>query len=115
MRKDRRIFGNNLKLFLSEKEISHEEFAKAIGCTEYNLCQIIDARLILNTDEEEAIANALGIPLQDLYVERSFGDYQAAGCIECRGSFSDQNNRKLVLDLLDIYCDVQEILADNIV
>lgn len=92
MRKDRRTFGNNLKLFLSKKEIAQEEFAKGIGCTEYSLCQIMDARLILNTDEEEAIANALEVPLQDMYVGRPFIEYEAAGCMECRGKFSNQGN-----------------------
>jgi len=41
MRKDRRLFGNNLKVLLVEKEITTEEFAQMIGCTEYNICQII--------------------------------------------------------------------------
>lgn len=115
MGKDRRVFGNNLKLFLSNQGIATEEFAKEIGCTEYGLCQIMDARLILSTDEEETIANALQIPLEDLYVEHSSSEYEQVGCIECRGTFSKPENKKLVLDLLDIYCDVQEIMADEIV
>lgn len=113
MRKDRRVFGDNLKLFLSKRESTTEEFAKGIGCTEYELCQIMDARLILNTDEEEAIANALQMPLSEMYVERSSNEYEAAGCMECRGIFLNQDNKKLVLDLLDIYCDVQEVMADE--
>lgn len=115
MSKDRRVFGNNLKLFLSSKEIAIEDFAKEIGCTEYGLRQIMDARLILNTDEEETIANALRVPLEDLYVEHSSSVYEQAGCIECRGRFSKPENKKLVLDLMDIYCDIQEIMADEIV
>ena len=115
MRKDRRLFGNNLRLFLSDKGIATEEFAKGIGCTEYELCQIMDARLILNAEEEETIANALQIPVSEMYVEKNSEEYELAGCMECRGTFSDQNHKKLVLDLLDIYCDVQEIMADEVV
>ena len=115
MRKDRRLFGNNLRLFLSKKRIATEEFAKGIGCTEYELCQIMDARLILNAEEEETIANALQIPVSEMYVEKNSEEYELAGCMECRGRFSDQNHKKLALDLLDIYCDVQEIMADEVV
>lgn len=114
MRKDRRLFGNNLRLFLLKKGITVEEFAKGIGCTEYELCQIMDARLILNAEEEETIANALQLPVDEMYVERDSEEYELAGCMECRGRFSDQNHKKLVLDLLDIYCDVQEIMADEV-
>ena len=65
MGKDRRVFGNNLKLFLVKKGIASEDFAKKIGC------------------------------------------------IECRGKFSKPENKKLILDLFDIYCDVQETLAEE--
>lgn len=114
MRKNRRLFGNNLKVLLVEKGITTEEFAQMIGCTEYNICQIIDARLFLDIDEEERIAKALETSIEDLYLERDFSEYEAAGCIECRGRFSNPENKKLVLDLLDIYCDIQEVVADEI-
>lgn len=114
MKKDRRLFGNNFKLFLSQQEFGTKEIAEKVGCTEYMLFQIMDGRLILTSDEEENIANALKIPVEEFYVQRASQDYEAAGCMECRGSFSNQDNRKLVLDLLDIYCDIQEIMADEI-
>jgi len=88
MRKDRRLFGNNLKVLLVEKEITTEEFAQMIGC--------------------------LGVSVESMYLEREFSEYEKAGCIECRGRFSNPENKKLVLDLLDIYCDVQEIAADEV-
>lgn len=114
MRKDRRLFGNNLKLFLSKKGILVKDFAEQIGCTEYALYQIMDARLILDTDEEQAIADALDVSVDDFFVNHDFNEYEAAGCMECRGKFSNLDNKKFVLDLLDIYCDVQEIMADEI-
>lgn len=114
MRKDRRLFGNNLKVLLVEKEITTEEFAQMIGCTEYNICQIIDARIFLDADEEEQVARSLGVSVESMYLEREFSEYEKAGCIECRGRFSNPENKKLVLDLLDIYCDVQEVVTDEV-
>lgn len=87
MGKDRRVFGNNLKLFLVKKGIASEDFAKKIGCTEYVLCQIMDARLILDDKEEITIANALDVTVDEMYAELSSKEYEEAGCIECRGKF----------------------------
>ena len=39
-------------------------------------------------------------------------EYEQAGCIECRGSFDKSEDKKLILDILDLYCDVQEALAE---
>jgi len=68
----------------------------------------------LDADEEEQIARSLGVSVESMYLEREFSEYEKAGCIECRGRFSNPENKKLVLDLLDIYCDVQEIAADEV-
>ena len=114
MRKDRRLFGNNLKVLLVEKGITTEEFAQMIGCTEYNVWQIIDARIFLDTEEEEQIARSLGVSVKSMYSEREFSEYEKAGCIECKGRFSNLENKKLVLDLLDIYCDVQETMTNEV-
>lgn len=115
MGKDRRVFGNNLKLFLTRKGIAEEDFAKKIGCTEYELCQIMDARLILDNKEEITIANALDTTVDVMYIALSSKEYEEVGCIECRGKFSKPENKKLILDLFDIYCDVQETLAEEAV
>ena len=39
--------------------------------------------------------------------------YENAGCFECRGEFSSPENKKIILDLFDTYCDVQEVLAEE--
>lgn len=106
-----RLFGNNLKLLLSEKGISDESFAGQIGYTPYELQEIMDARVILNQQDREKIAVQLGVAEENLYKQRPEASYIAAGCMECRGSFEHPENKKLILDLFDIYCDMQEVLA----
>ena len=106
-----RLFGNNLKLFLSERGIDQKKFAEQLGYTLYELQGIMDARVILNQQSREKIAEQLGIEEADMYERREDIAYTAAGCMECRGSFSNAQNKKLILDLFDIYCDMQEVLA----
>ena len=50
--------------------------------------------------------------IDELYVARDEAEYEQAGCIECRGSFDKSEDKKLILDILDLYCDVQEALAE---
>lgn len=113
MRKDRRLFGNNLKVLLAKKGIETKDFAQKMDCTEYELCQIMDARLILDTEEENMIADTLGVSVEALYKEMESSEYEAVGCMEYRGVFSNPENEKLILDLFDIYCDIQETIAEE--
>lgn len=106
-----RLFGNNLKLLLNEQGISEDNFAQQIGCTTYELQEIMDARVILDQQTRARIATQLGVYEEAMHEQRPEASYMAAGCMECRGSFEHSENKKLVLDLFDIYCDMQEVLA----
>lgn len=106
-----RLFGNNLKLLLSERGIPEDNFAQQIGYTIYELQQIMDARVILDQQTRERIATQLGVDEETMYEQMSEDSYMMAGCMECRGRFEHSENKKLVLDLFDIYCDMQEVLA----
>ena len=47
----------------------------------------------------------------DLYLPRPEDEYHEVGCMACRGAFSSSENKTCILDLLDMYCDVQELIA----
>ena len=69
--------------------------------------------LLRSEDEKRDIAEELQTTVEDLYMPRSEEKYHAAGCIECRGEFSHADTKAYILDLLDVYCDVQELIAEN--
>ena len=98
MNEKNRVFGNNVKLFISDKNLSEQTVAEHLGYSKYDLWKIMDGRLFLD---------------EDLYMPRSEEKYHAAGCIECRGEFSHADTKAYILDLLDVYCDVQELIAEN--
>ena len=106
-----RLFGNNLKLLLFERGISEEHFAEQIGYTTYELQEVMDARVILDQQARGRITSQLGADEENMYERRTEDSYMAAGCMECRGRFERPENKKLILDLFDIYCDMQEVLA----
>lgn len=108
-----RIFGNNLQVFLRKKDIQLEHFAERLGYSVQEVRRIMDARLFLTMEEKEDIADVLGVTIDDLYQVQDDKTYEMAGCLECRGEFSQPEHKKKILDLFDIYCDVQEILAEE--
>lgn len=113
MREKNRVFGNNVKYLLNQQRISAEQFGRELGYTELEVYRIMDARIILDKQEKEAVRNFFGLnSVEALYTVRENEEYEQAGCIECRGNFDKPENKKLILDILDLYCDVQEALAE---
>lgn len=108
-----RIFGNNLQVFLKEKDIQPERLAERLGYSVQEVRRIMDARLFLTMEEKQDIAGVLGVTIDDLYQVQDDKTYEMAGCLECRGEFSQPEHKKKILDLFDIYCDVQELLAEE--
>lgn len=113
MREKSRIFGNNLQVFLKRKNIQPERFAEQLGYSVQEVRRMMDARLFLTMEEKENIAHALDVTVDSFYQVLDDKTYEKAGCLECRGEFSQPENKKEILDLFDIYCDIQELLAEE--
>ncbi len=113
MREKSRVFGNNLRFYLQQKGLQISQFADRLGYSEYEVQKMMDARLFLDRQEQEEIAKALDVSVGALYEVLENKCYEAAGCLECRGEFSSEENKKKILDLFDTYCDVQEVLAEE--
>lgn len=113
MREKSRVFGNNLRFYLKQNRMSSEQLAEKLGYSEYEIQKIMDARLFLDREEQEQIAEALEVSVDALYEVLEDALYEKAGCLECRGEFSNASNKKKILDLFDVYCDVQEVLAEE--
>ena len=113
MNEKNRVFGNNVKLSIVNGGLDEKKVAEHLGYSKYDLWKIMDGRLFLDEEEKADIAEELHTTIEDLYVVRPQGEYRAAGCMECRGDFSRAENKSFILDLFDIYCDVQEILAED--
>lgn len=114
MSEKNRIFGNNVKYFLFQKGISTEEMGKTLGYTNYELQKILDARVFVDRHEKRAISDFLGESMESLCFMRDMEDYIEAGCMECKGTFDNPENKKLILDILDLCCDIQETITNYV-
>lgn len=59
MNEKNRVFGNNVKLFISDKNLSEQTVAEHLGYSKYDLWKIMDGRLFLDEDEKRDIAEEL--------------------------------------------------------
>lgn len=102
-----RVFGQNLSFYMDKQGISPEEMAEELGYTVNEIYNIIDARQYVSMAEKKNIANILKISVDDLITENNTFDNP---CLECRGNFTTLENKNLILDLFDSYCDIQQLL-----
>ena len=106
-----RVFGENVYRLMVKKGINSSMLATTLGYKEDEVRKIFDARLFLDDDERENIAKALDTTIDKLYNDAELeteGNY-----IEYRGSFTSEDNKNLILDMFDAYCDIQEILIEE--
>lgn len=113
MREKSRVFGNNLRFYLNRKGMQPKQLAEKLGYSELEMQKIMDARLFLDRQEQEQVAEALDVSLDILYEPQEDQLYESVGCFECRGEFSSAQNKKIIFDLFDVYCDIQEVLAEE--
>lgn len=83
-----KIFGKEMHDFL--------ELAEKLGYSEYEIQKIMDARLFLDKQEQEQVAEALDVSLDILYEPQEDQLYESVGCMECRGKFSTADNKKII-------------------
>ena len=108
---DARVFGNNITWLLNNKNIKIEEFASALGYSDAEARKLCEARLFVTQDDVEDIAQYFQVPKEELYTDKGEQEYQGAGFIHFMGEFKHSDNKKKILDILDMYCDVREVLS----
>lgn len=108
-----RVFGSDLRVYLKERNLIPEQFAQKLGYSAREIDRIMDARMFLTVDEKRQIAAELKIPVEKLYEMQVDRVYENAGCFECRGEFTNPSNKKIIFDLFDTYCDMQEVLIEE--
>lgn len=113
MDRENRVFGNNMRFYSHQNGRQLTWLAEELNCSEYEVQKMMDARIFLDREEQERVAEILGVTLEVLHQPLDDTSYEDVGCFECRGEFSTPENKKIILDLFDTYCDVQEVLAEE--
>lgn len=111
--RDTRILGNNINLLLNQKGVTKENFAEAMGYTVFDVQKLCDARLSTSAEDLKDIAQFFEVDESSLFTDLGDKTYVGDGFMHCMGEFSSRENKNKILDIFDMYCDMQELLAMN--
>lgn len=103
-----RIIGNNIAIELKSQSIGVASFADSIGYSLHEAHKLMEGRLFLPPMQLKKIADVLSISLERLLEHRGASEYNAL--IHNFRDFKNQENQELVLDLIDMYADLEEAL-----
>lgn len=104
-----RVLGNNITLLLTQRGITKESFANALGYSLFDVQKLCDARLFADEEDIEEIANYFKISKDVLFFDNG-EKYSGEGFMDCMGKFKKPENREKILDIFDMYCDMKEVL-----
>ena len=111
--RDSRILGNTINLLLNQKGIRKEDFAKALGYSVFDVQKLCDARLSASKEDLEDIAQFFHVDEASLFTDLGEKAYVGDGFMHCMGEFKNRENKNKILDIFDMYCDMQELLEMN--
>lgn len=111
--RDTRVLGNNINLLLNQKGITKEDFASALGYSVFDVQKLCDARLSTSKADLQDIARFLQVDESSLFTDLGEKAYVGDGFMHCMGEFKSKANKNKILDIFDMYCDMQELLNMN--
>ena len=104
-----RIIGNNIALELkAANRTDYSKFAEEIGFSLANVHKLLEGRLFLPPFQLRRIAEALKVPTDALLRNRGVEEYSSL--VDNFRNFQNEKNQELVLDLIDMYADLEEAL-----
>lgn len=101
-----RLLGNNISLLLREKSMNLLQFASIIGFQPREANKLIEGRLFVPPMVLGKIAESLDISIEELLRKREQEEYNTL--IHNFKEFTNSDNQELVLNLIDMYADLEE-------
>lgn len=103
-----RVLGNNISIELTKNNITKAELADYLGMSETDVKKLLEGRMFLSPTQLEEIANYIGVSTKELLIEKNEKEYDML--IHNFRNFKKAANKELVLDLIDMYADLAEML-----
>lgn len=103
-----RVIGNNIALELKKKSIDISFLAERIGFSLSDIHKLLEGRLLLPPFQLKKLAQVLNTTKEELMRVKEQGEYN--DLIYNFRNFKNVENQELVLDLIDMYADLEEAL-----
>ncbi len=101
-----RMIGNNISTLLKKNNLTPPDLAEKIELSIQEIYRVLEGRIFLSPMILDRIANVFGVTRNELIT-------MADGCdssIHNFKVFSDEENQEKILDFIDMYADLAEML-----
>ena len=103
-----RIIGNNINLELKKQSMEMQDFGNKLGFSLSDVHRLIEGRLFIPPTQLSKIADILGITKEQILANQGMQKYNSL--VHNFRDFKNEENQELVLDLIDMYADLAEVL-----
>ena len=101
-----RSIGNNIYNIMNQKSISTESLSEKTGFSTNDIERIFNGRLILSYNDLKDVSEILNVDIEEILKITDENPFT-----HCNGEFKDIENREKILDIIDSYIDVVEMVS----
>lgn len=107
--KKMRILGDMIQKLVQEKEKTSDDISKILGCNIEQVEDIYKGRLFLSFSQLEKLAEYLGVTV-DILLKGDIAHYEKT-VVHCVGEFKNSENREKILDIIDDYLRLKNMVG----
>lgn len=108
--KQARMLGNMAQSCLKKAGISVSDASALLGCSELTLDLFFEGRALLSFEKLMLLADLLKIPFDVLM--KGNDKLYCESIVHCMNQFDNEDNRELILNIIDGYLDIEESLVN---
>ena len=107
--KSARKIGNYAEKRFHELGLSVDEINRALDFSDRETYAFFKGRLMLTIDQLSKLADKLGTTVQAM-IDGDEKEYSAS-VVHCMNDFDNEDNREVILDIIDDYMDIRDSLC----
>lgn len=100
------MIGNNIHSLMEQNGITVKHLSERTGFSEDDVQKIFNGRLILSPNDFNDISKALNVGIDKVMLKSDEDCF-----VHCMHDFTNVENREMILDLMDAYIDVIEMIG----
>ncbi len=105
-----RMVGNYIQHLAEEQNVSVKELSDLMGCTELQTKSVFKGRALVSFEQLQRLAARFSVSVQDILN----GDTRVYSktVVHCMNDFENPANRERILDLIDEYMDLVDVVQN---
>ena len=104
-----RMMGYRVRKYAENNHVSIIDLSKAIGCSEFKFKSFLNGRTFLSFKSLSIIAEKLNVDIATILNGTPMGYDEEV--VHCMNKFNNPENREKILDIIDEYVDILELLS----